>query len=102
MYALIGNTVSSMPPLNQALIDSLNALGEHPDISIFDVSSQTYDITLTWPQRGWIRFTVDIGDGPGTYLIDVVDREGVTYAWKERFLAYLYGNLENVNPAAYM
>jgi len=91
-----------MPPLNQALIDSLNTLGEHPDISIHDESSQSYEVTLTWPQRGWLRFTVDIGDGPGTFLIDVIEREGITCPWKDKFVAHLYGNLEGMDPSAYL
>jgi hypothetical protein len=90
-----------MRSLNQALIDALNALGEHPDIEIADLPDQTYDITLTWPQRGSMSFNVTVGTEPGTSLIDVFERINITYSWKNHFLAYLYGNLENVNPAAY-
>jgi hypothetical protein len=91
-----------MSSLNQALTDSLNTLGEHPDISICDVPDNAYEVTLTWPQRGWLRFTVDIGDGPGTFLVNVLGWEGITCPWKDKFVAHLYGNLEGVDPAAYM
>lgn len=90
-----------MIPLNSALIYALNTLGEHPDIEIVDLNDKTYDVTLTWPQQSSMGFNVTIGDAVGTSLIDVFERDNVTYAWKEYFTMLLYGYLEEVNPAAY-
>jgi len=102
IYSGRGHMVTRMIPLDQAITHALNTLGEHPDIDVEEMDDFSYDITLTWPDRGRLKMNVTVGDRPGTSLIDIFERENVSHVWKEYFLAFLYGNLEEVDPALYM
>ena len=97
-----------MLPLNQALINTLNSLGEHPDMTVADRNEQGwYVITLTWPAGDTVpekRFKVEVSLGPdiGSTLACILERTNLTYGWGERFMALLYSNIDELPLEAYL
>lgn len=97
-----------MLPLNQALINTLNSLGEHPDMTVTDRNEEGWHvITLTWPGGDNVpekRFKVEVSLGPeiGSTLACVLERVELTYGWGERFMALLYSNIDELPLEAYL
>jgi len=69
-----------MLPLNAALLSTLNALGQHPNLQSTDPN-----------EEGW-RTTVAC----------VLERVGLTYNWGERFMALLYSNIDQLPVDIYL
>jgi hypothetical protein len=97
-----------MLPLNQALINTLNSLGEHPDITIADRNEEGwYVITLTWPAgdtvpEKYLKLEVSLGPEIGSTLACILERRNLTYGWGERFMALLYSKIDELPLEAYL
>ena len=97
-----------MLPLNQALINTLNSLGEHPDMTVTDRNEEGWHtVTLIWPEGDTVpekRFTFEIslGSGRGETVACVLERTNLTYGWGERFMALLYSNIDELPLEAYL
>ena len=97
-----------MLPLNQALINTLNSLGEHPDMTVADRNAEGwYVITLTWPAGDTVpekHFKLEVSLGPeiGSTLACILERTNLTYGWGERFMALLYSNIDELPLEAYL
>ena len=97
-----------MLPLNGALINTLNALGEHPDMTVTDRNEEGWHtVTLIWPEGDTVpekRFTFEIslGSGRGETVACVLERTNLTYGWGERFMAHLYSKIDELPLEAYL
>ena len=97
-----------MLPLETALLNTLNALGQHPDRH-FAVPTQEgwQTITLTWPGDNTtatriFKFEINVGDVIGCTVACVLDRVGLSYTWGERFMALLYSNIDQLPVDIYL
>ena len=97
-----------MLPLETALLNTLNALGQHPDRH-FAVPTQEgwQTITLTWPGDNTtaariFKFEINVGEVIGCTVACVLDRVGLSYTWGERFMALLYSNIDQLPVNLYL
>ena len=96
-----------MLPLNTALLNTLNSLGQHPDVQFTDPNDEGWQtITLTWlgdnatPARIF-KFEINVGEVIGCTVACVLERVGLTYNWGERFMALLYSNIDQLPAELY-
>jgi hypothetical protein len=96
-----------MLPLNTALLNTLNALGQHPNLQFTDVNDEGWRIvTMTWPGENNIperifKFEINVGEEVGCTVACVLERVGLSYNWGERFMALLYSNIDQLPANLY-
>ena len=97
-----------MLPLNTALLNTLNSLGQHPDLQFADSNEEGWRIiTLTWPGENNIperifKFEINVGEGVGCTVACILERVGLSYNWGERFMALLYSNIDQLPLNLYL
>ena len=97
-----------MLSFNTALLNTLNALGQHPNLQFTDPNEEGWrTITLSWPAGDNIdekifKFEISLGDEPGGTVACVLERVGLTYNWGERFMALLYSNIDQLPLEMYL
>jgi len=97
-----------MLPLETALLNTLNALGQHPDRHFADPTEEGWQtITLTWPGDNTtptriFKFEINVGEVIGCTVACVLDRVGLSYTWGERFMALLYSNIDQLPVDLYL
>ena len=100
--------IVKMLPLNAALLSTLNALGQHPNLQFTDPNEEGWrTITLSWPAGDDVpekifKFEISVGDEPGGTVACVLERVGLTYNWGERFMALLYSNIDQLPVDIYL
>ena len=96
-----------MLPLETALLNTLNALGQHPDRHFADITQEGWQtITLTWPGDNAtatriFKFEINVGAAVGCTVACVLDRVGLSYNWGERFMGLLYSNIDQLPANLY-
>jgi hypothetical protein len=97
-----------MLPINTALLNTLNTLGQHPDVHFADPTQEGWQtITLTWPagdnaSARIFKFEINVGEVIGCTVACVLDRVGLSYTWGERFMALLYSNIDQMPVNLYL
>jgi len=100
--------IVKMLPLNTALLNTLNALGQHPNLQFTDSNEEGWRIiTLTWPGDNNLpdkifKFEINVGEVVGCTVACILEREGLTYNWGERFMALLYSNIDQLPVDLYL
>jgi len=96
-----------MLPLNTALLNTLNALSQHPDMQFTDVNDEGWQtVTLTWPAGDnaparIFKFEINVGEEVGCTVACVLERVGLSYNWGERFMGLLYSNIDQLPANLY-
>jgi hypothetical protein len=96
-----------MLPLNTALINTLNALSQHPDVQFTNPNDEGWRVvTLTWPAGETVserifKFEISVGEEVGCTVACVLERIGLSYNWGERFMALLYSNIDQLPADLY-
>jgi len=97
-----------MLQLNVALLNTLNSLGQHPNLQFTDPNDEGWRIiTLSWPAGDGIpekifKFEINIGEAVGCTVACVLERVNVTYGWGERFMGLLYSNIDQLPVDMYL
>ena len=97
-----------MLQLNVALLNTLNALGQHPNLQFTDPNEEGWRIiTLTWPGDNNLpekifKFEINVGEVVGCTVACILERVGLTYNWGERFMALLYSNIDQLPVDLYL
>ena len=100
--------IVKMLPLETALLNTLNALGQHPDRHFAEPTQEGWQtITLTWPAGDNVparifKFEINVGEVIGCTVACVLDRVGLSYTWGERFMALLYSNIDQMPVNLYL
>jgi len=106
--APLDTLIVRMLQLNVALLNTLNALGQHPNLQFTDPNDEGWRIiTLTWPGGDGVlerifKFEINVGEVVGCTIACVLERVNVTYAWGERFMALLYSNIDQLPMDMYL
>lgn len=79
---------------------TMNFIGNAPiDTVVTPVNDEGWQTaTLTWSTTKYFKFEILIDPNEGQTLACVLEREGLTYAWGEKFMTALY-NIIDGRPA---
>jgi len=86
------------------LLNSINStmtfLGDAP-VNIFVTppnNEEWQEATLTWTNTKFFKFEIYVNTLEGQTLACILEREGLTYAWAEKFMTALYNVIDGRPP----